>query len=857
MPVEPSDVGVEADTVEIAIDYAIISHFSQHLYGSPNKAVEELVANGFDALASTVDVWVPGEQITGSVLVWDDGQSMDIGGLKSLWEIARSPKAKVPKRQIVGMIDGHQVTRDMIGKFGIGKLASYAVGDQITHYCRSGEDYLLVNVDYVQVLDENRGTKSYTTPVRRLTKEEAHTAIRSLFTDPPADIDELLERPTWTLARIGRLRADVDLKPGRLSWVIGNGMPLRPDFAVNVNGEAVTTKLSKNAKETWNLETPSLTKAIASGWYDSVRAGDVDGTLLIGPGMSGCIPAAPKKAGADAQVWVETSDEIPDLVVRFPNLGDVRVEVRLFADSLLAKKDEDRPRTHGFFVMVRGRLVNSEDELLFLNDPSFTSFYRTQFVIHADALDTDLLADRERLKRSSKAATELALLQRVLNGAARAFFESKDDEDAAKRSSVSLLPLDNRELYRQPVTALLLARDALGADGDFSDPEVRRVNNTEASPLSDLDVVEGNFLVNQDHPLFAAVRAEAGGGAAAKKFFRVFDVFAVGERLLEGHLREIGLPADQVEGISGWRDRLLRALATRYSLAGEEVIAEVTNASFKGDAPFEIALAKLFRLMGFDASRDGAPGQKDVLTVAPTGPEHYTCAVEAKGSSTAVTNVTAAIASAASHRDKVTADHAIVVAREFSGFKQPKDEGVAILDECTAVGGVSVVTLDVLIDLYKAVQEYSYPLSVILPVLQVVESPDEKRKRVADLTDPLASFDFRSLLESIWNAQRGDAAKDVVAFRSLWQVTDRSIDLTQFTTKLVALEAMSGGLIVVDTAKDTVYMRQSPDLVAARIAKSLAGHESHEEAAAETTPEPTPATEGAAASEPDVESGTT
>lgn len=40
----PEDVVVE-------VDYAIIRHFSEHLYGSPNKAVEELVSNSYDALA--------------------------------------------------------------------------------------------------------------------------------------------------------------------------------------------------------------------------------------------------------------------------------------------------------------------------------------------------------------------------------------------------------------------------------------------------------------------------------------------------------------------------------------------------------------------------------------------------------------------------------------------------------------------------------------------------------------------------------------------------------------------------------------------------------------------------------------
>lgn len=818
-----ADLGQPVDTIVIEIDYAIIQHFSQHLYGSPNKAVEELVANGFDALAGAVDVWVPGPQVGNCVLVWDDGQSMGVNGLKSLWEIARSPKSRVPDRRVTGTINGRRVTRDMIGKFGIGKLASYAVGDGITHFCRSEADgYLAAGVDYTEVLDEKRGKEPYATSVRRLTEDQMREAVTALFASPPANLDQLLARPTWTLAQISDLRADVDLKPGRLSWVIGNGMPLRPDFAVRVNGDPVTAKLSKDATETWDLSTVALNRAVASVWHDAVRGGEAEGVLEVGPSMSGSLPAPPKKKPDNLAPTVQTSDEIPDAVVRFPHLGDVRATVRLYSESLLAKKGEDRPRTHGFFVMVRGRLVNSEDELLFLKDPSFGSFYRTQFVVQADALDEDLLADRERLKRSSPASAELALLQKALNSAARSYFERQDPVDAHRASAVSLLPLDNRELYRQPLTALLLARDKLSAEGaDFSDPAVRRVNATESSALSDLDTEKGDFLVNQDHPLFAAVRAQAGSGAAAQRFFRIFDVFAIGERLLEGHLYDLGLSAEQVTDVSDWRDRLLRALATRYTLAGEEVIAEVQAASYKGDAPFEKALAKLFQIMGFDASRDGASGEKDVLTVAPAGPDHYTFTVEAKGSQGAVVNVTAAISGGASHRDKVAADHALVVAREFAGFTRPRPGGVAILDECTATGKISIVTLEVLIDLYKAVQNFSYPLSVLLPVLQVVESPDDKKARVAKLVDPLASFDFSGTLGRLWEEQRGRAAKDVVAYRPLWQDSGQDISVGEYETKLLALETLSGGLVVVNTTNQTAYLRQSPELVVARIVRIL------------------------------------
>ena len=132
------DRGVGVEDIIVPIDYSILQHFSSHLYGSPNKAVEELVANGFDAFADRVFVYLPGS-FTDNLLVWDDGDSMDVEDLKKLWWIARSPKIgdRVETRGTA--------RRALIGKFGIGKLASYAVGNRITHLCRREDTFLRID----------------------------------------------------------------------------------------------------------------------------------------------------------------------------------------------------------------------------------------------------------------------------------------------------------------------------------------------------------------------------------------------------------------------------------------------------------------------------------------------------------------------------------------------------------------------------------------------------------------------------------------------------------------------------------------------------------------------------------------
>ena len=44
-----SSIGRATDDIEVRLSYRIVELFSEGLYTSPSKAVEELVANSFDA----------------------------------------------------------------------------------------------------------------------------------------------------------------------------------------------------------------------------------------------------------------------------------------------------------------------------------------------------------------------------------------------------------------------------------------------------------------------------------------------------------------------------------------------------------------------------------------------------------------------------------------------------------------------------------------------------------------------------------------------------------------------------------------------------------------------------------------
>src|SRR5438093_11306785 len=89
-----ASIGKPTDSIDVRLSYKIIELFSEGLYASPNKAIEELVANSFDAGAQRVHVLHSSDMHdqNATIVVIDDGEGMDSGGLKQHWLIGISKK---------------------------------------------------------------------------------------------------------------------------------------------------------------------------------------------------------------------------------------------------------------------------------------------------------------------------------------------------------------------------------------------------------------------------------------------------------------------------------------------------------------------------------------------------------------------------------------------------------------------------------------------------------------------------------------------------------------------------------------------------------------------------------------------
>jgi hypothetical protein len=167
-------VGTQTENIEVRLSYKIIELFSANMYASPNKAIEELVANSFDAGALRVQVLMSPNlhEQDATIVVIDDGEGMDASALKQHWLIGISNK-----RQLSALPRGRQ----QIGQFGIGKLATYLLAERLTHVSKRNGRYYSASMDFGSIdkrVDREVEPKTpIKIPLRQLSEAQAKSAL--------------------------------------------------------------------------------------------------------------------------------------------------------------------------------------------------------------------------------------------------------------------------------------------------------------------------------------------------------------------------------------------------------------------------------------------------------------------------------------------------------------------------------------------------------------------------------------------------------------------------------------------------------------------------------------------------------
>ncbi len=729
-----SEVGTVVDSIPVSVGYRIIDLFSGHLYSNPAKAIEELVVNAYDAFAQDCIVTVPEDWNSPGafVTVWDNGEAMDKEGLKELWLVADTKK-RLPQRERAAEKRG----RLPIGKFGIGKLACYVLGRRITHVCKKNGTFLAVTMDFSKIVPAESeassigaqiGEQRVNLPVRKLTEEEARSLLPSdnylpLFGPSAPD--------SWTIVIVDQLKDRARLiTKGRLKWIIATALPAVPDFKVYLNGyEVEPSKLRTKVLKRWQI-----------GKNDK-RAADKN-----------------YESGAD------TNREPPfDTWVVVPGIGPVSGTFVLTQDSLVGGKSAEVGRSHGFFIMVRRRLVNHEDEMFGIQPLSHATLNRLRAVVYADGLDKSLVASREGVseeQRSELAAYLNAKFYEIRDWY-EDFLERRSKEEALETRIAGVPgPLARFPLMHAVERASRLRWVGSRAirpprQGQAPVHEIRgfeRATLDSFEPVAIFDGATGLVRINVNHPYYVNFSESPD-----------IEAFCAAEVLLEAYLHDVGLSANDLRSVLTKRDDLLRALVRQRPLS-VEVVAEQLRDSVHSEKDLEEACHAAFRSLGFEVTPLSGKNRPDGLATAVLGVRYapgrrnvilrsYTVSYDAKSTGKArVKSSNLGMATIDRHRDKFRAQHAVVIAPDYETTEGKKSKAVT---EAKKLNVTLIRALD-LATLVETSGTKPLPLDHLRSLFEKCRSPDQCRQWVERYRRAKESTpNIRAMLDTVFALQMG------------------------------------------------------------------------------------------------------
>ena len=687
-------IGDATDDIEVRLSYRIVELFSEGLYTSPNKAVEELVANSFDAGALRVHVLLSSNlhDQDATIAVFDDGEGMDQEGLKRHWLIGISNKRS---------LSALPRDRQQIGKFGIGKLATYVLANRLTHISKCGGKYYSTSMDYRTIdrrVDREIEPKvPIRIALRELTAEQAKRAVEpwtgtAAFKAAKTALFGRRSPASWTLSIMSSLKPKVhEIKPGTLGWVLRTALPLRPDFGIWLNGQA--------------LESSKEGKGLLNRW-------------VLGKDLVKLPRPSPKLITTAEDVNVDESSE-NRFGLNVPGLGRITGYAEAYQDLLTGKSDEIG-RSHGFFVYVYGRLLNVDDGHFGISPDELRhgTFGRFRLVVHMDGLDEGLRSNREAVGEGPLLNTAQDVLRAVFN-AVRPTIETHDSDEAPGAKLARVLAASPASLSRRPIVDLSRAvaagksksRYLIVPEYDsneeleafFVDLEKRAADEVERfitgvnidfegssrDGIARFDTQSGTLRLNGWHPFVATFHDEF----THKRLGQPLELLAMAEVLTEAHLHVIDVNAAKIESFLSARDQLLRNLTNESGRQSALSLANALSEARNSPDRLEKAVCDAFRSLGFDVTPLGKRGEPDGVAAAHLSADeqgkarHYRVSLEAKSKESSGATVSAkgvGIATVGQHRDNASAStlslsdrhfrHRVGIARHWESKSGPTEK---------------------------------------------------------------------------------------------------------------------------------------------------------------------------------------
>lgn len=701
--------GAEADVARVVLAPEIVPLLSAQLYQSPLKAIEELVVNSYDADAKNCFVYIS----SSSVAVSDDGIGMDLGALKNLWNVGRSVKRSDEAYLKL-------VSRKQIGKFGIGKLAAYSIARKISYYTKNGNDILHATLDFQQ-FDGQKGIVEV--PIYRLrTEDNATEHLFDQLRQLTGNQLSFFSNKSWTICLLTELGPKAaTIQQGRLNWVLSTAMPIGDGFRLFLQGKEI-----KSAKES----SP--------------------------PVVSFDVNSFPSERIDELEKRLKTDLIIKDGRIFTPALKlGVAFSAQVYSHIISTGKSVDLTRSHGFFVRVRGRLINERDELFGLTPQSYKTWNRFRAVVDANDLDEEITASRESVEESESVAQVREIVGQIFAESRSRYeaWESKTFEAEKAKKEEGRNPVSPR-LVEIPIadTVSRFGTQHSGAEadsdwfyidfGETPDPELLKTlygprEGVYSYRYEDLGVnermvkfqpAEKLFVLNEKHPLVREYKDED------KASERLLQDFVTAEALLEVYLREAGVPIRIIGELLEERDKLIRSLARDQIYSLTSIADELRRASDQ-QYDLEISLVAAARALGFIAKHVGGSGMPDgVARYIDNNNKETLITLEAKSSTGTPTLAAIDFAGIDEHIKKEKAAGALVVAPSYPGFT--KGDLASAANRAKEIQ-CSCWTVEQLAQVVAAAESREISAKDVLNIVLHSYSPDDVSAAILKLlTDP-------------------------------------------------------------------------------------------------------------------------
>lgn len=860
----PGSIGQKTTTIPVELSTRFLEHFSEQLYSSPQKAFEELISNGWDAGASHVDVRISPDlkSENATLCVLDNGTSMDEDGLRALWHIAFSPKQATPT------LHG----RPVIGKFGIGKLATYVLANQLTYICKAADGVIRrVTMDYSSIDLRKHAEKDSLISELKLdvfvaTEAEVSAALLSV-SDGQAILDLIadgfaaqealqaddefgaeqtpLKRTdsgTWTLVVLSDLKSPGrELRRGVLRRMLESALPFGSEMVITLDGQRlISSKSTLGTLAEWVIG-PDL--GINSIDLDEDGApvddeADEDAPSHTDSGAVG------KK---NAQKISISSGTSPVPYVELPGIGRVTGRVRLFENRISGSKSDERGASNGFHVNVLGRIVNQKDPSFGEENLSHAAWARFRMTVRADGLNDHLTTNREQFKERRELMVFRAFLRQVFNKARKSYDSDQnvmlpDGGDLLVRSLgvLSLSPLRNvvsDTLAGQAPLPGLFDEEGIGdrekkrdswrnntADNIRNTLRTVKYERIDDDSFVKFRLVDNAIVVNKDHPFVV----EHSRTKVEKELLR--DVALI-DFLSDMYAIDAGIQPALLGRIRKYRDDLMRFRAMQQRRSGlyiAKLLLKMQHNS-SNSRLLETVLSDALRYLGYQVRDLAKPGEPEGIASAyplptfssPTrenpDPPLYSFTFDAKSSmheSAETGNIK--LDTVVEHRKRYKAKYALVVAPGFTGN--------AIATRCGQQQVTPLTGQDLGKLLELTVEHGAIPITKLEEIFQVydpsqvsawVSELDEWLKRRRTLTLAV----FLAALENLKGKVPDVLEAGTIAYecrRSLGEVSVKEADVMALAR---GLEILIPDLVAIDEHKITV--NASATRVAAAVASQL------------------------------------